>query len=101
MSGPNIVASSPDGFFSQDDNGEFYLSPKALALIFGVSEDQVREVGNRYKPQGLSDGEIYTAHMPHLWMQNGRRRIREAFAAIGDDDFSEAVAYLARLEGRS
>ncbi|MET8648542.1 hypothetical protein [Nocardia aurea] len=88
-------SATPDGLITQDDQGRFLLSCAALAVVFGVSEEQVKaKVG----PSG-NPGATVNASMPYLWLQNGRRRIREAFAAIGDEDMADALAYLQRLEG--
>lgn len=77
------------------DDGDILLSARAMALIFGVSESQVLEqIGGTSR-----DTTAFKATVPARWLQNGRRRIREAFAAIGEDDLVGAIAYLERLEG--
>lgn len=87
---------SPDGFFTKL-GGEFFLSTGALALMFGVSERQVLDrLDTHSKPTA---GSQFSTQFPHLWIQNGRRRVREAFAAIGSDDMASALAYLERLGG--
>lgn len=84
-------------YFSKVD-GQVLMSPKAVALIFGVSEQQVIDRLYVSRPGGTVDGELFSADMPMFWVQNGRRRIREAFAAVGREDMAEALSYLARLE---
>lgn len=87
-----------EGLIDRDGNGEFLLTAKALALIFGVPEAQVHDrVGKSGASQ--SPGQAFSARLPYIWLQNGRRRIREAFAVIGDEDMASALVYLDRLEG--
>lgn len=76
---------------------ELFLSPRAMALIFGVPEQQVRDLSMQ-APQIHASPELMSTNVPMFWAQNGRRRIREAFAAIGTEDLIEAVRYLDRLE---
>lgn len=78
-------------------DGEVYLTPRAMALICGVSEQQVKDrLGGAATG---APGEMFSVDVPPLWIKNGRRRIREAFAAVGEENFATALAYLDRLEG--
>lgn len=90
--------SAVDGLIDRDGNGGFYISPRGLALIFGVSESQVRKAVDK-SGGPRSPGEVFSTSLPYIWIQNGRRRIREAFAVVGEEDMGVALAYLDRLEG--
>lgn len=66
-----------------EHNGEIMMSPEALALIFGASREQIQ----------LAAGGYYT--IPGEMVKNGKRRTREAFAAVGDEDIWKAMEYWA------
>ncbi|MBF6411004.1 hypothetical protein [Nocardia farcinica] len=84
--------------FTQRPDGTEMMSPRAAALIYGVSVEQLTDRITA-DSAGARDGQSFTTSVPHLWVQNGRRRVREAAAVIGTEDMKEIVAYLDRLEG--
>lgn len=61
------------------------LSADQMAAIFDVTPEQVK---------GCVDSTAGLATIPAEWWKSGRRRLREAEAAIGRQDFMAAVDYL-------
>lgn len=69
-------------------NGEPMLDSAALALMFGVDPEAVR---------GLPvHGAVST--IPTAWIQQGRRRTREAAARVGSTAFDAVLGYWARRD---
>lgn len=84
--------------FTQLPDGTEVMSARAVSLIYGVPVDQVA-ARLAAGAGSAADGELFETSVPYLWIQNGRRRVREAAAVIGTEDIRSIVAYLDRLEG--
>lgn len=68
-------------------NDDLLFSHEAIALLLGVPVDQIRQLGHVV---------TNTADVPVELARSGKRRIREAYAAIGDDnDLCSAIEYWA------
>lgn len=69
-------------------NGEPMLDAASMALMFGVHVADVEALI-------FLDG---AARIPDAWLQQGRRRTREAAAHIGSAEFHDVLAYWARKD---
>jgi hypothetical protein len=74
-----------------ENNGEPILGAEGLALLYGVSVDEIRS----YATPGDFDT---TEWLPLELRKQGRRRAREAMAATGIDSVQSALEYFADLE---
>lgn len=71
-------------------DGEPMLTPLGVAVLFGVTEEQVRELGN---------GAGASAVLPSAWIRQGKRRSKEYQAHTGRDDMRGALHWWADREG--
>lgn len=71
-------------------DGEPMVSPKGVALLMGVTEDQVRAVS-------IFRG-ADVANLPPEWVKAGLRRRKEYEAATGRTDMIGALEYWAAKE---
>lgn len=77
-------------------DGEPYFSPLALSLLLGKTEKQLTSLSTTPSP----DGQGTVVNVPKLWMQEGRRRVKEVSAAIGTSDVFAVLEHLEREAGR-
>ncbi|MFX1757253.1 hypothetical protein [Rhodococcus sp. As11] len=73
-------------------DGEPVVSAKGLALLLGVSEDQVRALA-QFRGTGVDA-------LPPEWVKAGLRRAKEYQAATGHDDMLGALEYWAAREAK-
>lgn len=80
----------------QEVDGEPMLSPRGMAILFGVDEAEVLAIARNEKPDGTGAGTI-----PQEWIRNGVRRRKAAQAALGyDAGMLQVLQYYQRTEAR-
>lgn len=73
-------------------DGEMMLSATGMALLFGLSLEEVNEAARRACTE---EGWL----IPAEWMRRGRLRSKEAQAATGDEDLHSVLIYWLGREG--
>lgn len=73
-------------------DGEVMLSAEGMALLFGLTVDEVYEASRRAASE---EGWL----IPEAWARRGRLRSKEAQAATGDEDLHSVLVYWLGREG--
>jgi hypothetical protein len=83
-------------------DGQLVLSARAVGLLVGVPEAEVDSVMSA-QLDGTDKASWTVIDLPEEWMRRGRRRSREAAAALGSSDLLDVLAYyeLAERHGGS
>lgn len=74
-----------------EHNGQDVMSADALSLLFGVPADDITEY---MKTHIIDDMTVF----PSAWLKAGKRRVKEASAAIGTNQLLEILEYWAHRD---